>query len=660
MVLGEIRGKSSTNEFWFLIDETTRKFQYVKVLHPEGYDVLAQVVEIETTEEKSRAKCNVLGFRNEKGILRSIKYPLEPETKVENADDKFIEETLGLKKSKYGAYVGKLEGKDIKVHLDLNRLLTRHCCILAKTGAGKSYTVGVLLEEILERNVPIVVIDPHGEYSTLRYESDTDEGFEKFGIKAKGYEDRIMEFSPDVKKNPKAKQLSLSSANLTGNELMHLLPAKLSSAQIGILYSAIKEMGDNIDFDNLLFSLQQEELNAKWNLINIIEYLKQLNIFSKDPTSVHELVQPSKGTIINLKGIPEEVQEMIVYKIVKDLFNARKNNEIPPFFLAVEEAHNFVPERNFKEAKSSPILRSIAAEGRKFGLGLCVVSQRPARLDKNVLSQCNTQIILKLTNPNDLKSISNSVEGVTSETEKEIKNLYIGTAMIVGVVDMPLFVDIRPRKSKHGGDSINILETFAELGEVSNMEVLNVIKPNKDLAAYKVETGMKNVRTVLIPCHMLNCSDEDYDFNLLVNGNNADLITDVENCVGSPLVKNLKPLSNQEEKILNIALGLKREFGAAELFPNSGVQFSELYDIAKILTTKNYFIENSGKFKISQSLEFFLKLKNYACLAHSKFSNVTFDQKQELKYDINLIIEFVSKFVKVNNQKEVWLVKYEF
>ncbi|MBS3111881.1 DUF87 domain-containing protein, partial [Candidatus Woesearchaeota archaeon] len=271
-MLGKIRGKSSTNEFWFLIEKTTRKFQYIKASHPDGYHVLAQVVEIETTEDRSLAKCNILGFRNDKGVLKSVKYPLEPGTDVEIAEDEFIQTTLGLNKSKYGAYIGKLEGKDIKVYLDLNRLLTRHCSILAKTGSGKSFAASVLIEEIMERNVPVVIIDPHGEYGTLKFPNDETEGFERFDVKAKGYKERIIEFSPDIKKNPNAKQLTLSSNNLTGKELMHLLPAKLSGVQIGMLYSAIKEMGDQVDFDTLLFSLQQEEINAKWSLINIVEY----------------------------------------------------------------------------------------------------------------------------------------------------------------------------------------------------------------------------------------------------------------------------------------------------------------------------------------------------------------------------------------------------
>jgi len=68
-------------------------------------------------------------------------------------------------------------------------------------------------------------------------------------------------------------------------------------------------------------------------------------------------------------------------------------------------------------------IRTIAGEGRKFGLGLCCISQRPAKIDKNVISQCSTQILLKITNPNDLRSVIASSEGVSSESEQEIQRL---------------------------------------------------------------------------------------------------------------------------------------------------------------------------------------------------------------------------------------------
>jgi DNA helicase HerA-like ATPase len=124
--------------------------------------------------------------------------------------------------------------------------------------------------------------------------------------------------------------------------------------------------------------------------------------------------------------------------------------------LILEEAHNYCPQQG--SALSSKALSTIASEGRKFGLGLMVISQRPAKIDKNVLSQCGTQIILKLTNPNDLKAVAASVEGLTNGMIDEVQTMPIGMAMVVGAgIEAPLLVDVRPRESRHGGAGINVL-----------------------------------------------------------------------------------------------------------------------------------------------------------------------------------------------------------
>jgi hypothetical protein len=105
------------------------------------------------------------------------------------------------------------------------------------------------------------------------------------------------------------------------------------------------------------------------------------------------------------------------------------------------------------------MLRTVASEGRKFGMGLCVVSQRPAKVDKNIISQCNTNIILKVTNPNDLKAIIQSVEGLTNQTYREIQRLPIGVALISGAsIQIPIMMEVRTRETKHGGKSITVFK----------------------------------------------------------------------------------------------------------------------------------------------------------------------------------------------------------
>ena len=101
-----------------------------------------------------------------------------------------------------------------------------------------------------------------------------------------------------------------------------------------------------------------------------------------------ELLRPGRASVIDMTGIIPELQAMIVSRLLTDIFEARKRRLISPGMVVVEEAHNYIPERGTGNAASTSIIRTIAAEGRKFGLGLMVISQRPARVNKNVISQC--------------------------------------------------------------------------------------------------------------------------------------------------------------------------------------------------------------------------------------------------------------------------------
>jgi len=662
MILGKIIGRTSTLNFNFEVSGSPKKFEYVQILHEDKY-VLCQILELEREKSSTIAYCHIIGYRDA-GILKQLLTPTEPGTEVLRAEDDFIQETLGLAADKRAAYLGTLKGYEgLKVYLDLNKLLTRHCSILAKSGSGKSYAAGCLIEEILEREIPLLIIDPHAEYSTLKQPNDKDrESLLKFKITPKSYRN-INEYSPDPELSPSARQLKLNSNNISSSELIHLLPAKLSNAQLGLLYSALKNSENKADFDRLIYELEAEENTAKYTIISIIEYLKKLDLFSEFPTSLQELIQPGKCSIINLKGIDPELQEVVVYKLMKDLFDARKRNNIPPFFAVIEEAHNYLPERNFGEAKSSAILRQISSEGRKFGLGMCIISQRPSRVDKSCISQATTQIILKITNPNDLKSISNSVESITSETEKEIRNLPIGTALVTGVVDMPLFVNIRPRRTKHGGEAVNILEsvipkTFSlpdaqdAIEEQEKGELLNIIKQrnNKKDIQLMSQEKLKSISTIIIPCLFISTLDN----NLLVNLNTGELINNQETGSGLKFLQKIE-LSPNQKKVFDTALALKH-FTAAELFAKSGVQFSEIYETINALVSKGYLVKESNKLRLADS--FSISLDDFSFPDYPDYARIEYQQKLEKKFPAEEILKFLRTIAEIRNSKECWLAIY--
>ncbi|MBI2673140.1 ATP-binding protein [Candidatus Woesearchaeota archaeon] len=672
MLLGRITGKSTTTSFTFMINEGAKKFQYVQVMHNDGYYVLSQIIEIEKDIDKAIASCNLIGY-SENGIFRKIKTPLEPGTEVFNAEDGIIKEVLSIESIDNGAYIGVLDQREnIKVMLDINKLLTKHIAVLAKSGSGKSYTVGVLLEEFLERNIPVIIFDPHGEYTSLKFPNNKPNDkakMELYDLVPKGYNKQVVEYLIDSIQESSSRKLRLSIKDISPSELIKLLPIKLSNAQIGSLYSALKNIEGAVNFDVLTMALESEDNNFKWTIIDALEYLKKLDIFSESGTNLDELVKPGVASLINLKGVPIEVQEVIVYKLVNDLFNRRKRGDIPPFFIVFEEAQNFCPERNFGEVKSSSIVRQLLSEGRKFGIGACLITQRPARVDKTCLAQVTTQIILKITNPNDIRAVANSVEGITHETEKELRNIPIGTALVTGVVDLPLFVNIRPRKSKHGGEAVSILNLNDKDKKTENRDFINeirdfketipVVQPSSSLSDLRLMYGGdKQISVTLHPSLILSCTQNKDSFNLLVDLTSFKIINDVESGSGSQIPSNNLQISNQQNKIFQVALNLS-EFKPAELFSRANVQFSELYDTINALTNKGLLIKVGDKYKVNDNLMVFSRLSELAFYEKIEHVNIPFDKKLEKKFNPEDVVSLIGRFADIKDKKECFLVKYE-
>jgi len=482
-VVGYIYGNVGSTEFKFAVNsEHVRKFDYVYAPHKEG-NMLAQILDIkqhsdlnfedatsimESEEQphintKISAEVEVIGYRDKRGLLQSPRTPFNAGAGITKADESLIRKVLGLSAAKEnGAYIGLLKGHELPVYLNIDQLVQKHIAILAKTGGGKSYACGVLVEEMLKKKVPMVIIDTHGEYRSLtsKNKSKKDkQNMERFNVKPDDYSNQITEYSP-LSSRGNFEHLTLNGVNLEASEILDVLPAKLSGPQKGVLYQAIKEIKEYKSYytiRDIIEGIGRSKSNARWNVIASLESLDSIGVFSENGTDPKEMVKEGKCSIVNMKGVPPDVQTVIVARLTQQLFEHRKAGKIPGFLLIVEEAHNYCPERGFGNAVSSGVLRTIASEGRKFGMGLAIVSQRPAKVDKNIISQCNTNIILKVTNPNDLKAIVQSVEGLTTKTADEIQRLPIGVALISGgMLQMPVMAEIRPRETHHGGQSVKI------------------------------------------------------------------------------------------------------------------------------------------------------------------------------------------------------------
>jgi DNA helicase HerA-like ATPase len=134
--------------------------------------------------------------------------------------------------------------------------------------------------------------------------------------------------------------------------------------------------------------------------------------------------------------------------VLKNLFEKRAamTNEIPPLLAVIEEAHNFIPSagEGQSETPSVEIIRKVITEGRKFGVGLLLISQRPSRLDETTLSQCNTYLIFRLVNPKDQAFVEKVMENLTKADSRLLPAFGKGQGIVSGqAVRFPLLLQVQ-------------------------------------------------------------------------------------------------------------------------------------------------------------------------------------------------------------------------
>jgi len=216
---------------------------------------------------------------------------------------------------------------------------------------------------------------------------------------------------------------------------------------------------------------------------------------------LQDLFRPGRCTILQLSDIEQHEQQVIVGTLLRRANKARMmtvRNEATtgenflnyPVFALLEEAHRFAPAG--ASVVSTNILKQILSEGRKFGVGIGLITQRPGKLDQDVLSQCMTQIIMRIVNPIDQDTVAKSVEGAGRAMLSELPALTKGQAVISGVgINTPVMCRIRPRLTKHGGETFDAPSEWMNWhssGETSKREQDNApyLKPGSDKKQEKV------------------------------------------------------------------------------------------------------------------------------------------------------------------------------
>lgn len=353
--------------------------------------------------------------------------------------------------------------EEVTVELPVNDVAATHLAILASTGSGKSYTASVLLEEMLKpaTRASVLVFDPHGEYKTLDQMCDH-RAFEG----ADGYRPTVEIRKPD--------QLSVKLADLTYADFRSILnPTERMSSVLSDAYDDLRDE-DSFTAKNLEEACHRNHPNGeasglKWR---INRNLRQSDFFDAyDQLDLDTLVNPGQVTVLRMDGLSRRDQQVMAAVLLRKLYEGREAVVVGdpddvrtpikhPVFTLFEEAHRFAPDG---DSQALSIIRQVNSEGRKFGIGTGLISQRPSKLDQTVLSQCGTQITMQIKNPNDQQAIRDSVESAGAAVLDELPGLTKGQAVISGdAVNTPVLTKIRNRHTKHIAENLEADKQWRE------------------------------------------------------------------------------------------------------------------------------------------------------------------------------------------------------
>ena len=433
---------------------------------------------LSTSRDHLEAKVLILGrtsvLKQKEYNISPLSYPVKPSAAVHFPPSEEIKSllnssTASLQKLHLGTLIGR---SDVDVDLTAKQIVSRHMAILAMTGGGKTVAARRVIRELAEIKYPLVIFDPHGDYLGLYEKQETLGGVQ------------VKLIYPKIVVSKKTREtvgnlISKMGANLTEAQapLQNFLLSETELRGVQKIEEFLTDMIDSAralrakignDKASIPSQLQDVRPASYGPVIRNLEKVKaQLETMAKnnerlrqkfsnfeftslpDPSEEpDEIVSKGQISIFYLAGFDHLTQSTIASIVLESLFNERANltNKIPPFQVVLEEAHNFIPSRQ-EGAGGTPSLqtvRKLITEGRKFGTGLLIISQRPSRLDETILAQCNSFLVLRLVNPKD-KSFIRSVMENLSETDANILQSFgLGQGIVSGqAVRFPLLIQVK-------------------------------------------------------------------------------------------------------------------------------------------------------------------------------------------------------------------------
>lgn len=398
---------------------------------------------------------------------------------------------------------------DAKAYLDGNKLFQRHAVIAGSTGSGKSYTVATLIEQIAKlKSANALVFDIHGEYDPI-----TGDGIKHFKIAGPSdvtgegiiylpywlltYEE-MLSMMLDRSDNNAPNQAMIFSRTVLEKKKEYLFSKDKAELSEIITIDSPTPYNMNLLKDNLAEINNETVPGAKegttkagdfnGKLSRFIQRLeakiqdKRLNfIFSKENelldynyinTLCKNLITPTSNgggvKIIDFSEVPSDILPLIVSLIARIVFSVQQwtdKDKINPIALFCDEAHLYIPNdaKQGVEMSSLNSFERIAKEGRKYGVGLVVITQRPSEVNRTVLSQSNNFIAMRLTNADDQSVVKKLMPDSIGNFAELLPVLDIGEAIVVGDASLlPSRIKVKEPEKKPNSNTIKFWDVWSK------------------------------------------------------------------------------------------------------------------------------------------------------------------------------------------------------
>jgi uncharacterized protein len=346
-------------------------------------------------------------------------------------------------------------GSDLPARLTPQRL-NRHTFWCGQSGSGKTYALGVLLEEVLlHTELPMIIFDPNGDF--VRLADVREDAPPQRGDELQQREIRVL--------RPRSQpgedlRIRFTDLELTAKAALMRLDPLIDRAEYNTLLH-FEELFSERALDQILPTLRESDDHAHNSLGLRIENLGVLNweIWAMGQPAATDIIDTRPAaTVLDLGGFQFNEEPLVVALAVLDELWSRRN-ERRPFLIVIDEAHNLCsPDlAGTLLAAVRDRINQIAAEGRKYGLWLLLSTQRPSKIHPGIISQCDNLALMKMSSQSDLDELAKVFGFAPTWLLSLATKFRQGEALFAGgFAPVATTVRVRKRLTHEGGRDVRV------------------------------------------------------------------------------------------------------------------------------------------------------------------------------------------------------------